>query len=313
MTDPRRPPRALIGSPLVPVALILFAGVPAVISAGSGAVRAQDDSSGAALYATNCAGCHQAAGEGLPGTFPPLAANPTATDPEYVATVITEGKSGPMEALGISYDAVMPPFADLTPAEVAAITDHVVALASGAATGSTSDAAPDSAPGEPTATTQPPAAPTVGDPDRGRDLYVGSDALAAGGTACASCHAAGDVGMMGGSGLGPDLTGVYGRLGGEPGLTAWLANPASPTMMPIFADHPLTDAETADLVAFLADAPDRETDSDTVDWLLIAGLIGVAALLGAMAIAFRGRRRPYAHTLAAKAATTTATTTGSLR
>lgn len=304
MSDAQRSRRTLIGSPLLPIALVVFAGVFGAVSAGSDAARAQEDSSGAALYAASCAGCHQAGGEGLPGTFPPLAGNPAAADPEYVATVIAEGKSGPIEVSGVPYDGVMPPFGNLTPDEVAAITDHVVGLATGEP-GAPPGTAPDSSTDEAPATTVPPVAPSTGDPDRGHDLFAGSDALAAGGTACASCHSAGDVGMAGGRGLGPDLTDVYGRLGGEAGMTAWLANPASPTMMPIFTDRPLTDEEIADLVAFLAEAPDGERPSDAVDWLPIAGVIGVAVLLAAMVIPWLGRRRPYAQQLAAKAATTT--------
>jgi mono/diheme cytochrome c family protein len=50
---------------------------------------------GAELYQANCAACHQAGGEGIAGTFPPLAGNPAATDAEYVASVIGNGLSGP--------------------------------------------------------------------------------------------------------------------------------------------------------------------------------------------------------------------------
>ena len=34
------------------------------------------------LYVQNCAGCHQARGVGVPGTFPPLAGNPVVLAPD---------------------------------------------------------------------------------------------------------------------------------------------------------------------------------------------------------------------------------------
>lgn len=303
MSDAQLRRRALMGFPIAPLAVVVFAGLAGVLSARGDAVRAQD-SSGPELYAAHCAGCHQPAGEGLPGTFPPLAGNPAAADREYLAQVLAEGKSGPIEVLGVQYDAVMPPFDNLTAEEATAVVDHVVSLATGEPPATVPGTTPDSGLDETPATTVPPAPPSAGDADRGYDLFVGSNRLSAGATACASCHAAGDVGMVGGSGLGPDLTDVYGRLGGEAGLTAWLANPASPTMMPIFADRPLADDEIADLVAFMADAPDREAPSDSIDWLLVAGFTGLAALLAVMALALRQRRQPYAQTLAKKTATT---------
>jgi mono/diheme cytochrome c family protein len=133
--------------------------------------------------------------------------------------------------------------------------------------------------------------------DNGRDLFTGSQRLDAGGGSCASCHTAGDVGNLGGRSLGPDLTDVYQRFGGEAGTSAWLANPASPTMIPIFGDKPLTESEIDDIVAFLADAPDQDQPSTSVDWLTLAGLAGVMILIGGMALAWRGMRQTYVQTL----------------
>ncbi len=297
MTAPPRKGRTLIGSTLLPVAVVVFTAIFGTLSAHSDAANAQDVS-GSDLYAANCAGCHQPGGEGIVGTFPPLAGNPAAADPTYVATVVSQGKSGPIEVLGVPYDGVMPPFSKLSTDEIAAIADHVSGLATGTAPDTAPDTAPTSVPDGVPTTTVPPEPPVAGDADRGRELFVGSNRLDRGAPGCASCHVAGDVGNLGGNGLGPDLTGVYGRLGGEAGLTAWLANPASKTMMPVFADRPMTDQEIADLVAFLADTPNSERPSYSADWLLMAGLAGLGMLLIGMAIAWRGMRRPYAQILA---------------
>ena len=291
---------SLIAVALVAISLLVTQSVQPARSEASARVSAQD--SGAAdLYATNCAGCHQLDGEGIPGTFPPLAGNPAATDGEYVAVVIVDGRSGPIEVHGETYDTVMPPISGLTDDEVAALSEFVVDLAGGER--DAGDAAADEPAADEPAPDAPPAPvdpPQAGDVDRGHDLFIGSDQLEAGGGSCASCHAAGEVGDLGGSTLGPDLTEVYAKFGGEAGLTAWLANPGSPTMIPIFTDRPLTEAEIADLVAFLADAPDQEKPSYAVDWLAIAGLAGFAILIGGMAIAWRGMRQTYVQTLRSK-------------
>lgn len=305
MSEPQRHHRWSVGSAVLPVGVVAFALIVGPLTAATAATPepAARQEAGAQLYLANCAGCHQPDGEGLPGTFPPLADNPAATDSEYVATVIREGKSGPIDVLGVTYDQVMPPMPNLTDEEVAAITEHVVAVASGESPGAapaddaSDDAADDAGAPVETAPAEP---PSVGDPDDGHDLFVGTRGLDGGGTACASCHVAGDVGNLGGASLGPDLTDTYDQFGGEAGMTAWLANPGSPTMLPIFADRPMTDEEIGDLVAFLADAPDRERPDDTVDWLLVAGVVGLVVLLAGMAFAWRGMRQPYARTLAAK-------------
>jgi ubiquinol-cytochrome c reductase cytochrome c subunit len=260
--------------------------VVAVATGSSSSPIAAQDVSGSDLYEANCAGCHQTNGEGIPGTFPPIAGNPAAADSEYVAIVITDGKTGEIEVLGETYNSAMPAVAGLSDGDLDAVVGHVVELAGGA--------------NEPETPTEPVGPPESGDIDSGHDLFIGQDQFDNDGTACASCHTAGEVGNLGGSSLGPDLTGAYELLGGQAGLSAWLANPPAPTMTPIFADRPLTDDEIADLVAFLADAPSQDRPSNDVDWLVIAGIAGLLVLIGGMAIAWRGPRRTYVETLRSK-------------
>ena len=247
-----------------PLLLIASALVLAGLIASGGAQAGAQGDDGAAGYAASCASCHQVDGSGIPGAFPPLAGNEAATDPAYVADVIANGLSGPIEVDGVVYDSVMPAVPALSGAELDAVVAYVVSLAAG------SD---DPTPDEPTTETTLPAGPTVGDPDRGRELFLGSKGLDEGGAACAACHSAGAEGNLGGNGLGPDLTTAFDRLGGEAGLTGWLANPPSATMMPIFAEDPMTEEETADLVAYLATTSDADTDDGPIDLLLVAGLV----------------------------------------
>ncbi len=249
--------------------------------------RAQADV-GEAGFVANCASCHQADGSGIAGTFPPLAGNPAAADAAYVAEVIANGKTGPIEVDGVAYDSVMPPVPALEGAELDAVVAHVVSLAGASGSGETD---------QPSTETTMAAPPTVGDPDRGRELFLGSDGLDNGAAACAACHTAGAEGNLGGSSLGPDLTTAFDRLGGEAGLTGWLANPPSATMTPIFADRPMTEPEIADLVAYLAITPSADVDDGPVDGLVVAGLALLIVLFGGMAIAWRGMRQTYAERL----------------
>ena len=302
MRLPTRHRRPAWTSALLPTGIVAASVFTAVLSAVSGPAGAQD-AGGADLYVANCAACHQTGGEGIDGAFPPLAGNPAAADADYVTDVIVNGLSGPIEVLGTNYDAAMPPVAGLSDDQVAAIAAHVVDLANGTA-GDDGDDSVDDGDGDgdgddAAADTPPPdaAAPTEGDVDRGHDLFIGSNRLDEGGSACSSCHSAGKVGDFGGQMLGPDLTDVYDRFGGEAGMTAWLGNPGSETMRPIFADRPMTEGEIADLVAFLADAPDQDRPNDSVDWLLLAGLAGLIVLLAGMAVAWRGMRQTYVSTL----------------
>ncbi len=271
---------------------LLLAGVSAqtggaAASTSTAAVLAQDDAvaAGGVVFANNCAKCHQPTGLGIVGTFPPLAGNPSAADPEYVEQTVRNGLSGPLEVLGVTYNDTMDSFSDLSDDDIAAVVAFVGSLA-----GRDPSAAP-------------PTNPDVvepGDIGEGRDLFEGANRLDNGGAACAACHIAGDIGNLGGWSLGPDITGAVERFGGEIGLTGWLSGPASATMQPIFDDRPITPNEIADIVAFLGDAPTQSKPSDPGDGLILAGAAGLLVLLGGMAIAWRGMRQTYAERLRSK-------------
>jgi len=89
-----------------------------------------------------------------------------------------------------------------------------------------------------------------GDPARGRELFLGKGRLSNGAAACIACHQASGLPLVGGR-LGPDLSVVHRKLGGDRGLASWLRNPPSPLMSTIFRAGPLTAEEAADLAAFL--------------------------------------------------------------
>ncbi len=187
------------------VALLWLAGVFLIIVGVNQPRPAQaiaQSGSGSELFAQLCASCHQADGAGIVGTFPPLLDNPAATDPAYIADVIQNGKSGPIEVLGESYDSAMPAVGALAGDDLTAVVDYVVGLAGG---GEAATEPVDAAPALP---------PGSGEADRGYELFIGKDRLDNGGVACSACHAAGSAGDFGGGSLGPDLNGSIDRLGG---------------------------------------------------------------------------------------------------
>lgn len=263
----------------------------AVLLAPSGVQARSQTADGAEGYATHCASCHQAGGEGLEGTFPPLLGNPAATDPDYVRDVVVNGQSGPIEVLGVAYDSEMPAVVALEGAELDAVVAYVVDLA-GPATDDAEAADPEP---DPELSVEPIAA----NADRGHDFFIGSSRFENGGAPCAGCHTAGNISNLGGYSLGPDLTDSVEQLGGAAGLNGWLANPPSATMAPIFADKPMTEGEIADLVAFLDTAP-AEADDQTVDRLLVAGVGGVIVLFSILALIWQGNRQTYVERLRSK-------------
>lgn len=100
------------------VPLTAPAAVPAVVpSAGN---------VGAIVYDTRCSSCHQPAGQGLPGAFPPLAGDPVvlAEDPTRHVEIVLFGLSG--QAIGgTAYVSPMPGWAEsLSDLEVAAVVNH---------------------------------------------------------------------------------------------------------------------------------------------------------------------------------------------
>jgi mono/diheme cytochrome c family protein len=93
---------------------------------GRGAAAGFDyAATGPQLYLTNCSACHGVGGAGVPGAFPPLAADPvvTAKDPKTQIGVVLHGLHGKMIA-GKPYASQMPPFPQLSDNDIAAIIDH---------------------------------------------------------------------------------------------------------------------------------------------------------------------------------------------
>lgn len=132
--------------------------------------------------------------------------------------------------------------------------------------------------------------------EQGRRYVLGTARLANGGAACIGCHSVRGTGPLGGGRLGPDLTRVYQRLGGDAprkNLTAWLTSPATATMAPVFREHPLTKEEIHGLVAFFEHSAQAGGESDasgSLTYLLLGVIVAVCGLVGMDAI-WRNRFR----------------------
>ena len=85
------------------------------------AAQVADDDIGKATFGRICAACHQPQGQGIPGTFPPLAKS------DYLATTakatlighVLHGLQGPVAVNGTTYTGQMPPMAFLSDDEIA--------------------------------------------------------------------------------------------------------------------------------------------------------------------------------------------------
>lgn len=109
------------------------------------------------------------------------------------------------------------------------------------------------------ASTKPDNFQATGDRDRGLALFIGRTALGKGGAACSACHTAAGIPLPGGGGaLGPDLTAIGSRLGGEAGVAAWLTSPPTPVMRDLFATRQMTSEEARDLAAWLSASDEKD-------------------------------------------------------
>lgn len=79
---------------------------------------------GQEVYGQQCAGCHQANGQGTPNVFPPLAGDPvTVGAPERHIEVVLKGMSG-VPINGVNYTSAMPPWPQLSDEQIASVITY---------------------------------------------------------------------------------------------------------------------------------------------------------------------------------------------
>lgn len=78
------------------------------------------------LYMKTCIECHQANGEGVPDTFPPLVGSEWVTgDPRTMLRIMLGGLMGPIEVKGQKFNSVMPGHSHASDEDIAAIASYV--------------------------------------------------------------------------------------------------------------------------------------------------------------------------------------------
>ncbi len=106
------------------ILFLLSCGGDANKPAGNPYTTAQTAVSGEDVYKKTCVACHQAGGEGVTGSFPPLAKSDYLADKDRAILQVLKGKSGEMQVNGVTYNGTMPP-QSLNDEEVAAVLTYV--------------------------------------------------------------------------------------------------------------------------------------------------------------------------------------------
>lgn len=80
--------------------------------AATPAATATTASAGEQLFQQRCLSCHQANGEGIPGTYPPLAGSEYAAAPTPAAAIriVLHGLQGPITVKGAQFNSLMPAY-----------------------------------------------------------------------------------------------------------------------------------------------------------------------------------------------------------
>jgi len=254
----------------------------------SAAPLGQSSSDGKTIFEQKCASCHTIGGGKRVG--PDLKGVTQRRDRDWLMRWIAEPDKMLAEGdptakkLLAEYNNVPMPNLGLSKAEVAAVVAYLESTGGAQGAGGAKAPVPAAAPPQPSPVSQ-------GDATRGRALFMGEQPLQNGGPACRSCHTLSALGVPGGGTLGPKLDGVVQRYNGADALYAWLQSPPTEVMRAVWADHPISKQDRADLVVFLQNAPTGAAASSTTLILLVLGFALFIIFLVVIQLAWHHRLR----------------------
>lgn len=149
-----------------------------------------------------------------------------------------------------------------------------------------------------------PAAPVIflppGSAGEGEKLFSGDTHLQNGGPACIACHSIAGIRFPNGGTLGPNLTGVYKKLGLH-GMQESMKTLYFRVMTPIYDPHPLTLQEQSDLIAFFQEAGAKPPPRYNTQAVVLIAFIGFLILLAISGFAGRKRIKPVRRSLVERA------------
>ncbi|MCB0540602.1 MAG: c-type cytochrome [Bacteroidetes bacterium] len=241
----------------------------------STALIAQD---GEQLYKQHCTACHQVSDVKTVG--PGLLNIGDKRDKEWLKEWIKDSQafinSGNADAVQIFKEfneMVMPPFTQLSDADIDAILVYLgVGAKGGEAVAET-----------PVVEEVAPVNFTKEDEKQGELLFLGKQKFVNGGASCISCHTVDYDNIYGGN-LAKNLTDAHERLS-TAGVTGIVSNPPFPAMKETYNDNKLTDEEVHQLTAFLklvsAENAGKAEEAKVAStfYLLPLGLVGAILLV----------------------------------
>jgi mono/diheme cytochrome c family protein len=97
------------------------------MQASAAAQNVASAADGEKIYNQNCSSCHQPNGQGVKGTFPPLAGNPTVTGYDvHLIHIVKYGLNGKTTVDGVTYNGTMPAWVQsLSNADIAAVLTYI--------------------------------------------------------------------------------------------------------------------------------------------------------------------------------------------
>jgi len=232
---------------------------------------------GKALFDKACIVCHTIGGGKTIG--PDLIGVGAKRDKEWLMSFIKSSqsliKSGDAEATAIFEEFMKIPMPDqnFTDAEISQILEYI-----------------NSSEGVSAAKTQTPK--IIGNPEIGRDLFIGEHAFENKGASCISCHAVNHEAAFYAGSFAKDLSESYNTLQ-KAGIESVLQYLSFPAMSDTYKDHPLTPNEIADLSAFLEDVS-KENSSEQIagfgSGFLLYGILAFILLLAIIEVFWRNKK-----------------------